>query len=445
MSPPARDEHTVPVTGAARPTRPVTALVRVMAPPDARASFRLVGGSCVVGSGEGADLLIADRTVSRRHAELTLVPEGVLVRDLGSRNGTFYLEQRIESITLGLGASIRIGRAAVALEVDPELWAEPLEWSDEAYRGVIGVSARMRRLFAMLSRLEGSMATVLVEGESGSGKEIVARAIHDGSAVADKALVVINCGALPRELVGSELFGHRRGAFTGATEARRGAFETADGGTLFLDEVGELPLDVQPMLLRALETGEVRRVGSDEPARVKVRIIAATNRDLKADVEAGRFRDDLYYRLSVVRLRLPALRERPEDIEPLALLFAGEVGLAELPKPVREELKSRAWPGNARELRNAVHYFAVFGTLPASEGPGSATLDLALARLVDVERPYAEQKDAIVDRFTRVYLTALIAHTKNNQSAAARLAALDRGYLGKLIAKYGVRRDPDES
>jgi DNA-binding NtrC family response regulator len=347
-------------------------------------------------------------------------------------------------MVLGLGASLRVGRAVIALEIDPDLWTEPFEYREDSYHGVIGVSASMRRVFGMLRRLEGSMATVLIEGESGSGKEIVARAIHEGSVVADKPLVSLNCGALPRELVASELFGHRRGAFTGATEARRGAFESAENGTLLLDEIGELPLEVQPMLLRALETGEVRKVGSDEINRVKVRTLAATNRDLKSDVEKGRFREDLYYRLAVISLRIPALRERPEDIEPLSRHFAQEVGAPELPPPIVEELKSRIWTGNARELKNAIHYFAVFGSLPRSEGTRSAMLDLELSRLAEVSRPYAEQKDALVDRFTRAYLSALLAHTRGNQSAAARLAGLDRGYLGKLFTKYGVRHDSEE-
>ena len=297
----------------------------------------------------------------------------------------------------------------------------------------------MRKLFRTLVRLEGSTATVLLEGESGAGKELVAAAIHRGSALASHELVTVNCGALPRDLVASELFGHRRGAFTGATDHRKGAFETADGGTLFLDEVGELPLEVQPMLLRALETGEVRAVGSDRAKKVRVRFIAATNRDLKVDVETGRFREDLFYRLAVVRLRAPSLRERPEDIAPLAAHFAREAGLHDLPTAVVEQLKARAWPGNVRELRNAVQAYAALGSLPAADGPQAGALELALSQLVDVERPYVEQKDELIDRFTRLYLTALLAHTGGNQSAAARLAGLDRGYLGRLLTKHGAR------
>jgi DNA-binding NtrC family response regulator len=298
----------------------------------------------------------------------------------------------------------------------------------------------MRRLFSVLSRLEGSLATALVEGESGVGKEIVARAIHEGSSVARGPLVTLNCGALPRELVASELFGHAKGAFTGAVEARRGAFEAADHGTLFLDEIGELPLDVQPMLLRALESGEVAVVGGSTPRRVQVRVVAATNRDLESDVHDGRFREDLFYRLAVVRLRVPPLRERLEDIPALAERFGKDAGLEQVPAAILEELKSRPWPGNVRELRNTMQAYAALGVLPQGTRSKAATLDLALREMADPTTPYVDQKDAIVDRFTTAYLEVLMERTGGNQTAAARAAGLDRGYLGKLLQKHGLAR-----
>jgi transcriptional regulator with GAF, ATPase, and Fis domain len=250
-------------------------------------------------------------------------------------------------------------------------------------------------------------------------------------------MVTVNCGAIPRELVASELFGHRKGAFTGAVEARTGAFDEADGGTLFLDEIGELPIDLQPALLRVLETGEVRAVGAERPHTVRVRVIAATNRDLAQEVEAGRFREDLFYRLAVVRLRVPPLRERIEDIEPLAQLFARAVGLSSVPEPVVEALKARSYPGNARELRNAVQAYAALGVLPEPARKPGATLELALGELVDTSKPYADLKEDLTDRFTKLYLAALLQRTGGNQSAAARLAGLDRTHLGRLVAKYG--------
>ena len=281
---------------------------------------------------------------------------------------------------------------------------------------------------------------ILIEGESGVGKEEVARAIHEGSSVSEGPLVVLNCGALPRDLVGSELFGHKRGAFTGATESRKGAFDAADGGTLFLDELGELPLDQQPSLLRALETGEVRPIGGDVPRKVNVRVIAATNRNLEEEVEAGRFREDLFYRLAVIRLTVPPLRERVEDIEPLAQAFAKGVNVPELPASVIEQLKARAWPGNARELRNAVRAYAALGVLPLPTRSKTATFDLGLRETLDPRAPYAAQKDEFVERFTQAYLERLLEITGGNQSAAARIAELDRGYLGKLAQKYSSGR-----
>ncbi len=254
-------------------------------------------------------------------------------------------------------------------------------------------------------------------------------------------MIAVNCGALGRELVMSELFGHRRGAFTGAVENRSGAFQSAAGGTLFLDEIGELPVDVQPMLLRALETGEIKPVGGHEACSVKVRVIAATNRDLEAEMAAGRFREDLFYRLAVVRLGVPPLRERPEDVEVLAQRFAAEVGVGALPGEVIDELRGQRWPGNARELRNAVQAFAALGALAgdAKAAPGDDELGAALRRVVDPARPYQEAKDAFTALFTRTYLEKLLARTGGNQSEAARVSGVERSYLGKLLVKHGVK------
>ncbi|HVY46521.1 MAG TPA: sigma 54-interacting transcriptional regulator [Minicystis sp.] len=435
----AFDDATATLVRSAKAPRPLGARIRVLGASSPRSSYRLDAGSCVVGSAAGCDIVIAEPTVSRQHAELTVVPEGIAVQDLGSRNGTYYLGTRVEKIVLALGGRIEIGAATLAIDADTQA-LEQVEYPDDAYRGIVGVSPAMHRLFGMLGRLEGSLVTVLVEGESGVGKELIARALHEGSSVSTGPLVVVNCGAIPRELVASELFGHKKGAFTGALAARRGAFESADGGTLFLDEIGELPLDVQPMLLRALESGEVRVVGGDQARHVKVRVVAATNRDLEAEVKAGRFREDLYYRLAVVRLRVPPLRERPEDVEPLARLFARASGLADLPGDVVAQLRARAFAGNARELRNAVQAYAALGVLPEASRSKDATLELALTELVDVRRPYAEQKEGLSERFTRVYLQALLAHTGGNQTAAARIAGLDRTYLGKLLSKHGLSK-----
>jgi transcriptional regulator with GAF, ATPase, and Fis domain len=419
--------------------RPLGAILRVM---DARAkpsTFRLGSGRCVIGAGADADVIVEESTVSRQHASFELVPEGVRVTDLGSRNGTFYLGQRVEKISLSLGARVKLGAASIAIDADSESLRGSAVYAGDEYRGIVGSSLEMRKLFTILARLEGSLVTVLVMGESGVGKELVAHALHEGSSVSSGPLVVVNCGAIPHDLVASELFGHRRGAFTGAVESRKGAFENADGGTLFLDEIGELPLDLQPVLLRALETGEVRPVGG-EPRHVRVRVVAATNRDLAEEVKAGRFREDLFYRLAVVRMLVAPLRDRVEDVEPLARRFASSIGAPSLPDDVVEQLKSRGYPGNVRELRNIVQAWAALGTLPEPERMRGGELERLLADLVDVSRVYGDQKEHVTDVFTRVYLHALLAHTKGNQTQAARLAGLDRSYLGRLLVKYGLSK-----
>jgi len=398
--------------------------------------LRLADGGCVIGAGADADIIVDDQAVSRRHAELELCTDGVAVRDLGSRNGIFYLGQRIERAVLSFGARLQIGTAEVAIDLDTAT-LELEEHNRPVYRGLVGLSAAMRRLFSILARLEGATVPVLIEGESGVGKELVARAIHQGSALADGPHVAINCGAIRRELVQSELFGHKKGAFTGASDDRRGAFDAADGGTLFLDEVGELPLDVQPALLRALELGEVKPLGDDLTHQVRTRIVAATNRDLAADVEAGRFREDLYFRLAVVRVRVPALRERPEDIPLLAAEMARQAGAGELPKEVIQQLSQRDYKGNVRELRNAVLAYLAIGVLPdAARQDG--LLELALRQAVDTSAPFAEQRDQVLDLFTKVYLEQLLREA-GNLTEAARRCGLERSYLGKLARKHGVR------
>jgi DNA-binding NtrC family response regulator len=436
--PPSRNDPTAALS--LRAPRPLGAVIRVLGAPAFPAEKALGDGAIVVGAGKDADLIVEDAAVSRAHVELSLVPEGVAVRDLGSRNGTYYLGQKVEKIVLTLGSRLRLGGAEIAIDPDLSSLAAPGEEAS-GYRGLVGASPAMRRIFAALSRLEGSLVNVLVEGESGVGKELVARALHEGSRLAGGPLVVVNCGALGRELSQSELFGHKKGAFTGATEARRGAFEAAHGGTLFLDEIGELPLDVQPMLLRALEAGEVKPLGENEPRKVRVRVIAATNRDLLAEARAGRFREDLFYRLAVVKLTVPPLRDRPEDIAILAQRFAADAGLGELPREVVDRFQKHDFPGNARELRNAVQAYVALGVLPEREPlPESDALEAALRAMIDPMRAYQEQKEAFVNRFARTYLEMLLERTGGNQSEAARISGVDRSYLGKLLVKHRVSK-----
>jgi DNA-binding NtrC family response regulator len=436
----SREEETT--TLARRPPAPIGAVLRLVGGEGSPSSLRLERGSCVIGAGAEADLIIEHRTVSRRHVELALVAEGVSVRDLDSRNGTFYLGQRIERAVLALGSRLRLGSVELAIEADTDALAVAIDDAAlealPAYRGLHGAAPGMRKLSALLQRLEGSLVGVLVEGESGVGKELVARAIHEGSTLTDGPLVVVNCGAIGRELVLSELFGHKKGAFTGAHEDRIGAFEAADGGTLFLDEVGELPLEVQPTLLRALESGEVKPVGETRARQVRVRLVAATNRDLRREVDAGRFREDLYYRLAVVKLTVPPLRERLEDVPLLARHFARDAGAGELPPDLLEDLGRRQWRGNVRELRNAVLAYLAVGSLP--DGPLAPDIVAAALRgSLDFGTPYQEQKDAFVEVFSRVYFEALLARTGGNQSEAARISGVERSYFGKLLTKFGVK------
>jgi DNA-binding NtrC family response regulator len=414
---------------------PLPAVVRALHATASPKELRLERGTYVVGASSRADFVVDDDSVSRRHASLTLTPRGVLVEDLKSSNGTFYLGQRVEKMVLALGSHLRIGDIELYIDADPAA-LEAGGSGPERYRELLGVSAPMRELFLKLARLEGSLVNILILGESGTGKELIARSIHQGSAVARGPFVPVDCGAIPSGLIASTLFGHRKGAFTGAVTSQVGAFEAANDGTLFLDEIGELPLEAQPALLRALESGHIQPVGETTPRPVRVRVLAATNRDLGAAIEQEQFRQDLYYRLAVVLLQVPPLRDRTEDIEVLVRRFASEAGCGTLPKDVVAELRRRHWPGNARELRNAVQAYIAVGTLPQPRGSSASALDACLRQHVADLPPYDELKRDVIDRLTRSYLMALMSHTGGNQSAAARVSGLERSYLRTLLGRY---------
>jgi len=417
---------------------PLVALIELAQAGAIRASVRLAGGELIVGAAPDCQLVVEDGAVSRRHLRLTLAPEGVQVEDLASKNGTFYLGQRVGQLTLSLGSRLTLGSSELRIVADVADFEGTQGQSRTSYGSLYGRAPSMQRLFTLLGRLEGSLATVLIEGESGTGKELVARAIHDHSRVQKGPFIAINCGALDRSLVKSELFGHKKGAFTGAVSDAIGAFEAADGGTLFLDEIGELELDVQPVLLRALESREFSRVGETRTRKCQVRLLAATHQNLKEDVTDGRFREDLYYRLKVVTLGLPPLRARSEDIPLLARRLAEQAGYPPLPEALIDRLRARAFPGNVRELRHAIDAWAAIGELPEAEAADHSALDGALRQLVDPTRPYAEQKELVVDALTREYLKQLIERTGGNRSEAARIADLQRGYLRRLLEKYGL-------
>jgi DNA-binding NtrC family response regulator len=406
-----------------------------------------------VGTHPANDLVIDDAAVSRIHFEILADAHGFRMRDLGSTNGTFVDGCRANDIYLRPRARIELG--------DTEIIFEPLADEVELEVGaadhfgpLLGKSAAMRRMFGVLESVAPTDATVLIEGESGTGKELVAEAIHTASARGVQPLVVFDCAAVARNLIEAELFGNEKGAFTGADSARAGRLEEADGGTLFLDEIGELPLDLQPKLLRALERREVRRVGGSKTHKIDVRIVAATNRDLAREVNAKTFREDLYYRLAVVRVVVPPLRERLDD---LPLLVDGLLRRAwrtpsEVPSIVAcfgeatwKGLRAHLWPGNVRELRNAVdRAIALAHGKPPTEilanapTPPAAMPASSDPFAVDLERPFLDQKAELVARFEADYLRRLLAAHGNNATRAASIAGIDRTYLKRLIAKHGL-------
>jgi two-component system response regulator AtoC len=323
----------------------------------------------------------------------------------------------------------------------------------EAFHNLVGRSARMREAFVLLEKAAGLDITVLLLGETGTGKELAARAVHYHSARRERRFVPVNCGALPADLVESELFGHARGAFTGAAAAKPGLFEEAEGGTLFLDEVGELPLPAQVKLNRVLQEREIRRVGDNQAVRVDVRVIAATHRDLREEARAGRFREDLFYRLHVFPVTLPPLRDRADDVPLLAAHFlvkharALRREMAGFEPEALQRLAAHSWPGNVRELENAVeravavcegdHVRSV--DLPAELTAGAAPAQLDPASLAKL--PYREAVAEGRDRTSRDYLVALLAEVGGNVTRAAERAGLERESLHRLLRKHGIRSE----
>jgi transcriptional regulator with GAF, ATPase, and Fis domain len=423
-------------------------------------SFVFAQDEIRIGSSPDVDVPISDPAISREHLAIRLGPHGWTLTDTGSTNGTFVGDLRIERASIAEDVLVRLGKSAVRLESLAETVEQ--EISPRASFGrMIGASAAMRETFALLERVAASDLTVLVEGETGTGKELAAEGLHEASG-RQGALVAVNCGAIPRELIESELFGHEKGAFTGAVRERIGAFVAADRGTLFLDEVGELPLDMQAKLLRALERHEVKPVGADRSRIVDVRIVAATNRALPREVAAGRFRQDLYYRLAVVVVRVPPLRTRLEDLRLLVDHIQDELARRRAASnlPPCERLDETAiamllrydFPGNVRELRNIVERWAVLGATasPGEPAVGGHALEQIAASpaapsapgVVDaalLALPYHEAKDAWIDRFDRGYAEEILRQSGGNVSKAARDAGIDRRHLQRLMTRFGLK------
>jgi DNA-binding NtrC family response regulator len=352
---------------------------------------------------------------------------GLELRDLGSTNGTFIGDHEVVRGYIRTGTRIRLGTTTIVATILDDEIEQPLA-AEARFGDLIGASQAMRRLYPLLEHCAQSDATVLIQGETGTGKELVAEAIHLASARRGGPFVVVDCGALPRQLAESELFGHVRGAFTGADTDRTGAFEQASGGTIFLDEIGELPNDLQSLLLRVLENHTVRRVGTNDQRSVDVRVIAASHRDLRVEVNEKRFRADLYYRLNVLRIVVPALRDRDGDIELLAEHFWQMFRPGQpIPAQLAAELARQTWPGNVRELRNAVERSALVGWTPDPD---------------ELELSYGQAKERAIAEWERRWVERLLEANEHNLSRAARAAQMGRSYLRQLIRRHGVARLP---
>jgi DNA-binding NtrC family response regulator len=439
-----------------------------------------------VGTRENNQLILADKSVSGYHLEIArsaggsagAASSGWRLRDLGSTNGTFVGGLRVYDLQVRSGTVISIGRSKLRLEALDDDPVRAALHPAGRFGDMVGHSVAMRRLFSRITQVAASTATVLITGETGTGKEAVAEALVQAGPRASAPFVVIDCSALPANLIESELFGHVKGSFTGAHSDYRGAFERADGGTVFLDEIGELPLDLQPKLLRVLERREVRRVGSERTRPIDVRVVAATNRALASEVNEGRFRQDLYFRLSVVNLHIPPLRERRQDIPLLIEHFYNQL-LARHPGkqrvPSLSEISERllgssqgaggdyAWPGNVRELRNAVErafhvpdedpVVAVPRSVDLREGPEGRRSSVSSGSppsagddnllppfVIDLAVPFKTAKQQLIDGFEKRYLAALLKAARGNISEAARRAQIDRMHLYKLITQHRLNQ-----
>jgi transcriptional regulator with PAS, ATPase and Fis domain len=380
--------------------------------------------------------VLDDPAVSRRHAVAHLLPGAVLLVDLGSRNGLSLGAQRVEQAWLGAGAVIGVGQSKLRFSPEPDLVPAPPPSRLGAFETR---SPRMGALLRQVERAAKSEVTILLEGETGTGKELLARAIHAESPRRDGPWVVVDCGAIAAGLMESQLFGHRKGAFTGAHADRAGAFEAARGGTIFLDEIGELPLALQPKLLRALEARTVVPLGDSAEVPIDVRVVAATHRDLEERVKSGELRADLFYRLAVVRVKVPPLRERPEDIAAIAERYVTRhsEGRARLAPEALAVLGGYPWPGNARELRNLLDRALALGADDGVIRP--ADLFLSPKQADDpAAAPYHDAKSRVLEEFERRYVTELLERHQGNVAQAARAAGLSRAALYLLMKRIGI-------
>jgi DNA-binding NtrC family response regulator len=397
----------------------------------------------VVGRDEGAQIRLADPEVSAVHCELRAVNEGVLVRDLGSTNGTFVGTLRIREAMITAKCELTVGQTRITIEPSGKQRVD-VGYADR-FGELVGSSPKMRRVFGVLEKVAKTPLSILILGETGCGKEVVARSVHLSSERKDGPFVVVDCGSIPQSLAESLLFGHEKGSFTGATERKKGALAEAHGGTLFLDELGELPIDIQPKLLRALAERQVKRVGGSTFEPIDVRVLAATRRDLAVEMNAGRFRSDLYFRIAQVRVELPPLRERIDDLPMLVEEVCKRSDRADASGVVLDwidrRLGSYDWPGNVRELVNVAQVAATLADTPDAIDD---VLTLAKDSVVtEPQRPqtaFAEAKRSAIATFERDYFRDLAKGAKGNVSEMARQSGMERHHVRAYLRKYGIEK-----
>lgn len=419
--------------------------VRVVQGPDRGKEHRIDPHDppLLVGQSPACNLRLSDREVSRRHAEFVVEGSKVAVRDLGSTNGTFVDDVEVAEARLRGGEHVRLGTTAILVER-----ASPSALKEDAhvdrFGRFLGTSPEMRRLYPLVARFAGSTIPVVIEGDTGTGKEVLAESIHEQSGRSSGPYVVFDCTAVPASLVEAELFGHEKGAFTGALGTRKGVFEQADGGTLLIDEIGDLDSALQPKLLRALERSEIRRIGGDRWISVDVRVLAATRRNLDREVQLGRFRDDLFHRLSVGRVELPPLRKRTGDIAFLAAHFWASLGgKGAIPPQLMARWNDDVWAGNTRALRNAVARHLVVGDLDAVEAlaeptPRAVEGDV-IASILAQKLPLPIARLQVVEVLERRYIETVLAEHGGSVSRAAEASGIGRRYF-QMIRSRSTKR-----
>ena len=443
-------------------------MLRVKDGPDRGAQITVARSRITIGRSAVNDLVLTDTSVSGTHAEIVISDSGIQLHDLDSTNGSYAGGLRVRSCWIEPGTVVVVGKSEIELLSADEVQV-PISGEDH-FGALYGASPAMREVFATLERVAPTEMGVLIGGETGTGKELVARALHDESLRHKGPFVVLDCGSLPRELAEAAILGHKKGAFTGAVADRPGCFEEADGGTLFLDEIGELPLELQPKLLRVLDRREVQRIGESQVRKVDVRVVAATHRDLRMMVGQGLFREDLYFRLSVMSVDLPPLRARGRDAIMLAERFVEDFarsGHTQGPMPrlsdaAREVLQAETFPGNVRQLKNVIlraAHLCKNGVIEPSdlhlgrrEDPrsiGNSSDDGARsAKGFDpalFDTPFKDAKQQMVDGFEREYFARLLEKTDGNLSRAAAEAGITRYYLRELLKRLGMHRSQTEN